>query len=125
MNTSFAKFEAVQVMSFGLNSWRRTNLNSDFRARVRRVTMHRNNTSTVRSVVSELQISLRNILARYGTFGTHIQTAHQSTVAVLLQKALTVLFSKNWAFRTTFTYRTVSYCHAWLQAKRSICVAFA
>ena len=33
----------------------------------RHVTVHHTNTSTVRSVVSESQTLLRNVLARYGT----------------------------------------------------------
>ena len=43
--------------------------------------MHRTETSAVRSVVSELQTLLHNLLARYvSTFSTTIQTAYQSTV---------------------------------------------
>ena len=61
--------------------------------------MHRITTSTLRSVVSELLMSLYNVLAWYGTFSTHFQTAYQSTVSS--PKARTVLFSK-----TLEAYRT-------------------
>ena len=53
--------------------------------------MHRTKTTTVRSVVSKLQMSVSNVLAWYDTlirFSPLIQTAYQSTV--LLQKARTV-----------------------------------
>ena len=62
--------------------------------------MHHTNTSTLRSVVSESQTLLRNILARYGTFSTHIQTAYQRTVPVPSQQGRTVLFTKTEAYLT-------------------------
>ena len=42
--------------------------------------MHRTNTSTIRSVFSELQMWLPNVMLRYvSTFSMHIQTAYQSS----------------------------------------------
>ena len=43
--------------------------------------MHRANASTVRSVVSELQTSLRNVLEWYGTLGRIVRTFKQRTKA--------------------------------------------
>ena len=57
--------------------------------------MHRTNTSTVPSVISELQTLLRCVLAWYDTLvrlvRILIQIAYQSTVPVPSKKARTVL----------------------------------
>ena len=75
------------------------------------VTMHLVDTSTVRSVVSELQTSSRNVLARYGTSGRLVGTFKQRTekVPVPSQKALTV--QAYWTFLQKLG-RTVLYYHA-------------
>ena len=52
--------------------------------------MHRTNTSTVRSVVNALEISLRYVFAWYDTFSAHIQTANQRSVP--LQKTRTIQY---------------------------------
>ena len=66
--------------------------------------MHRANTSTVRSVVSELQTLLRNVLSWYGTLVRLVRTFKQRTTVpypylhnkhVPSEHARTVLFNKN------------------------------
>ena len=63
--------------------------------------MHRPNNSTVRSVVSELQTSLRNVLAWYGTIVHLVRTFKQRTkVPYLHKKRVPYLLAKIEFYRT-------------------------
>ena len=120
---------------FGLNSWgkrgRRTkNQNSEVSTRLINNLLTRNNTPCgVRSVVSELQTSLRNVFARYTTlvclvhaFKQHIKipypyrtfskSAHRTSVQHFLAKIE--------SYRTVLAYRNVPYCHAWSELLQNV-----
>ena len=90
-----------------------------------RVTMHR----AVRSVVSELQTSLRNVFARYTTlvclvrafkqrikipypYRTFSKSAHRTSVLHFLAKIV--------SYRTVLAYRNVPYCHAWSELLQNV-----
>ena len=112
-------------MLFGRNSWekneRRTNnQNSKHVSKIiyGRVTMHRSNTSTVRSVVSELQTLIRNVLAWYATLLSLVRTFKQRSKVpypYLHKKCVPnnciVVLAKIEAYRTVLADGNVPYCH--------------
>ena len=125
MNISFTKFEPFQLiwllaLIFGLNSWgkkgRTNNQNSEVRLRVMNNLQTRNNvsytnTSTVRSVVSEMQMSLRGFVSDLNgiTLVRFVRTFIQRTKVPYpyhhkkrVSYKRTVLFAKLEAFRTVF-----------------------
>ena len=72
--------------------------------------MHHTNTSTVPSVVSELQTSLCTVLAWYGTLLRLVRIfKHRTNVPYpfLYQKRVLYFLAKIEAYRTVLTYRTV------------------
>ena len=105
---------------FGLNSWGRkeseqiiTTQKSEH-VSYRHVTMQLPNTRTVRSVLSELKMSLRNVLAWYPklvrlvhTFKQHANVPYSYFLKKCVPYKRNVLFSKIEACRSVLTYRTV------------------
>ena len=75
--------------------------------------MHHTNTISVRSVVSELQVSLRNVLAWYDTLVRLVRTFKQRTnvpYPYLHNKRVPHFLAQIEAYHTVLTYRTVRYC---------------
>ena len=62
--------------------------------------MQRTYTTMEHSVVSELQMPLRNVLALHGTFPEHIQTAYQRTAPESSLKARNVQAYRTVPIRT-------------------------